>query len=171
MASNSLPAPAGAESKGDIMKTISIQFIEERRNQPHQSRWYRREIDHIDTYFILANGRKCFLQGIATGAPDYEKTELEDLKKQLLNNDAKYICYHAINEDPIRFLVWIQQKDYHFENFTEFKKTQQQDIWDFSGNLQEYSAAFAYRFWDKKLAQKVQRFFNKLHKTPQSCKA
>ena len=155
---------------------MDIQFKEEKRNQPHWSGWYSQEADHIDTYF-KNNGNWLFLRGIAECAPDYEKREIDSLKKQLIEHKAKYVCFYCHapigdgryavdfitapedDRNPLRFLAWVQEHRLTFEPFSRFQWLKHIQCWEFGGNLVEYSSAFTYRIWDRELAIKVKRAF------------
>jgi len=142
---------------------MKITFIEQRRNNPHYSGWYSHTIDHIDTYFTM-NGKRRFLRGIADCALDYEKQEMEALKKQLIANDAKYVrfyCHAPIdNPSPLDMIQWVRDNNLHWESFAKFQYIKSLKTWEFGGNTREYSAAFTFRIFDRGLAIKTKRAFS-----------
>lgn len=144
---------------------MEIKFTEKKRNSPHWSGWYNAEIDYIDTYFTIDDKTR-FLRGIAECAPDYEKRKIDTLKQQLIDNNAKFVsfyCHAPIdNCHPLNFLAWIRENQLTFEPFSAFVYISSLKVWEFRGNLREYSSAFQYRIWNKGLAIKVKQLYNKI---------
>lgn len=83
------------------------------------------------------------------------KMEVEEFKNQLCKNDGKYICFNSKHKDIWQFLKWVKDSGYSFVNFSSFC------IWhgfyEFHGNLKEYSCAFHYRIYDRKLYNNLRK--------------
>lgn len=145
---------------------MAIQFKEEKRNQPHWSGWYGTETDYIDTYF-KHNGKWLFLRGIVECAPDYKKREIENLKRQLLENDCKFLrhyCHAPIeNPSPLDMIAWVKNNNLRWEAFTKLEYLNSGSGWEFGGNCMEYSAAFSFRIFDRGLAIRVKKAFIESH--------
>ena len=159
---------------------MEIKFTEKKRNQPRWSGWHGAEIDHIDTYFSVDGGEPQFLRGVVEGATGSDMREIESLKKQLVEHAAKYVCFYchapigngrhrvdwitAPEDDrhPLKFLAWVREHNLTFEPFSRFEYLSGMKVWEFGGNLREYSSAFTYRIWDRGLAIKVKRLYNEI---------
>lgn len=105
-------------------------------NMPHE---YKSRHDHGGFYDLhLKEGRK----------------DVENYFKQLNSNGGKYIVFHCINNNGKtlqEFLDWVKDNGYTFDkDMTDF--IIDKDYVDFHGNLNEYSAAFYFRIYDKTLA-------------------
>jgi len=141
---------------------MELQFKEERRNQRHWLQWYNCESDYIDSYF-KRDGKWVFLRGIAECALDYEKEEIDCLKKQLMENNCKFVrfyCHAPIDSpSPLNMIEWVTATKLTWETFTKFSYLKSMRQWEFGGNCREYSAAFTFRIYDRGLAVRVKRAF------------
>lgn len=82
------------------------------------------------------------------------RQDVENYFSQLNANGGKYFKFYIVNHKDKtlpEFLEWIKANGYTFDkNMTDFSI--EKDYIDFSGNLNEYSAAFCFRIYDKALA-------------------
>jgi hypothetical protein len=56
--------------------------------------------------------------------------------------------------DPLSFMSWIDTQNYHYEDMSTIHKLKNRSVWNFCGNLKEYSSAFSFYIFDKHLAAK-----------------
>ena len=92
------------------------------------------------------------------------RRKVADYFHQLNENGGKYFAFYCADwgkygskhpkKDLFAFLEWIKDGGYTFvRDMTDF--TVMDDFTDFSGNLNEYSAAFWFRIYDKELAARL----------------
>ena len=94
---------------------------------------------------------------------EYELKEsrdnVADYFRQLNQNDGKYFCFYCCDwgtreRDIYKFLEWITANGYTFDNdMTHI--IEGDEFTDFNGNLNEYSAAFFFRIYNKELAADI----------------
>ncbi len=65
--------------------------------------------------------------------------------------------------DPLSFMKWIDTQNYHYEHFSSVSKLKSCNVWEYHGNLSEYSSAFSFYIFDKNLAAKCRRHIQKRH--------
>lgn len=144
---------------------MNIKFIEEKRNKPRFVHWYSGTTDYIDTYFEQ-NGQKHFLRGVAECAPDYEKEEIEPLKKRVLESNGRYCrfygglkklhvlrsCSNSAIPNPLDYAKHVKAEGWHFQEPSLYCSD---DYCDFHGNIKEFSGAFWYRIYDKQIAEQL----------------
>lgn len=86
-----------------------------------------------------------------------DRKDVENYFNQLNANGGKYFKFYIVNHKEKtlpEFLEWIKANGYTFsKEMTEFSIDK--DYIDFSGNLNEYSAAFCFRIYDKTLATQL----------------
>jgi hypothetical protein len=66
-----------------------------------------------------------------------------------------------IRHNPVSFMRWIDKQNYHYEDFSKVYKLKDRDVWEYHGNLKEYSAAFSFYIFDKNLAAQCRRHIYK----------
>jgi hypothetical protein len=67
-------------------------------------------------------------------------------------------CHGESQEhDPLTFMDWIDTQNYYYELFSSISKLKDRDVWEYHGNLREYSSAFRFFIFDKNLAAKCRR--------------
>lgn len=123
------------------LERVPVYFMNQGRrlfvcNMPNE---YKTRDSHIGLYdFELKEGRQ----------------DVENYFSQLNANGGKYFKFYTVNHKDKtlpEFLEWIKANGYTFnKNMTDFSI--EKDYIDFSGNLNEYSAAFCFRIYDKDLA-------------------
>lgn len=87
------------------------------------------------------------------------REKVADYFRQLNQNDGKYFCFYCCDwgtreRDINKFLEWITANGYTFDSErTDFMRGN--GYTDFSGNLNEYSAAFFFRIYSDELAARL----------------
>lgn len=113
--------------------------------------------------FVVNLTEKYTTRDSHSGHYDYELKEsrdkVADYFRQLNNNDGKYFAFYCCDwgtreRDIYKFLEWIKANGYTFDKkMTDF--IEGDEYTDFSGNLNEYSAAFFFRIYNKELAADI----------------
>jgi len=154
---------------------MKIEFEERMRGARKFYRFLGCVADYIDLYFTM-DGKKHFVSGITDCEPEYKiKGFFEDMKSQITMNEGKFVTfycaewyYHATQgcRNPLDFLDWVEKRKYSFESFSGIRKKKELPgtPWDFHGNLREASAAFNFRIWDEKIAERIINKLNMLRK-------
>ena len=85
--------------------------------------------------------------------------EQEAHKNHLRMTGGKYFKFHGIDDNPVDWLKRIANGKYHFTTPDNlyYCSIEEKGYLDFHGNLEEVSAAFFYRIYDKDLAEQVQK--------------
>lgn len=151
----------------------TIKFIEERRNQPHNSSWHETEVDHIDLFAIInkekrhIKGRAIAVEGsLLYGEKEEGTEELEELKQQFIKNNGKWICYYCPSGmlgskpkqySPFEFIDFVKKNNYSFNDFFEIYYVQKMNVWKFHGNLNEISYAFSFRIYNKETIDEIKK--------------
>ena len=140
-----------------------IQF--ETGEQYQRSRGYRGSA-LFTPLFMLRGKSKYFVMNIVEeisgDSPAWIKlhneqnaAKIEKAKNQLMENGGQYLTFHGLQTNPFDFLNWVKEKGYtlevHGELFYESTQKSARPFTDFHGNVLEYSAAFMYRVYDKKV--------------------
>ena len=87
------------------------------------------------------------------------RDDVAEYFRQLNQNDGKYFCFYCCDwgtreRDIYKFLEWIAANGYTFDNnMTHI--IEGDEYTDFNGNLNEYSAAFFFRIYNKELAADI----------------
>ena len=63
--------------------------------------------------------------------------------------------------DPLSFMRWIDEQNYHFEDMSTVSQRKGQQVWEYCGNLKECSSAFSFYIFDKNLAAICRRHIRK----------
>ncbi|HBY20386.1 MAG TPA: hypothetical protein DEG71_05155 [Clostridiales bacterium] len=107
-------------------------------------------------FFIQNKVKEITRDGYSKHHEERNLNEIERIKKQLLNNDGKFLKFHAREENPFKFIQWVKDNNYTFEIHGElFYECNNDSFVDFHGNVKEYSAAFHYRIYDVEMIQEL----------------
>lgn len=126
------------------------------KSEPSYSNWFNGYVTYIPIYV-----NEKFVRNICSGDKKASRREAAEQLIQLRKNNYKYFAFHG-TQNVFDMLKMVENRKLHFEDFTEIKKIEE-DLWEFHGNLQEVSAAFFYRIYDKKLIQQIIRKLIKLN--------
>lgn len=146
---------------------MQFQIVKGAPEKSH-SAWYNRIITLTPVFWVGEDGVKHYITNLpsGTGSDFDEKNEQKELDRKvaILNgNGGRFLpvylkCWHTHFpvEDVEAFLAWKRENGYTFD-----KDATDPVVWDndercynFSGNIEEYSAAFWFRIYDKDLADR-----------------
>lgn len=110
-------------------------------------------------YFVINRVAK------ATGDSFYARQandRLDKAKAMLTENDGRYCMFYGRHPDPTDMLTEIEQRGHTFTEPEELfvdchDKPYGGGFVDFNGNLNEVSAAFMYRIFDRELAEALKK--------------
>lgn len=95
---------------------------------------------------------------------DYElkksEREVAEIKEFLTRTDGKYFKFNGSFEDPFEMLQDMKNHGHTFTHPDDLfidRLNEHGRYFDFHGNRKEVSAAFHYRIYDRKMAQKLQQ--------------
>lgn len=125
-------------------------------SEPKFVNWFNGYVTYTPIY---VNGN--FFKNICSGEKTADRKETAEQLIQLRKNNYKYFAFYGM-PNVFDMLKMVENRKLHFEKFTEIKELKN-TIWDFNGNLEEVSAAFFYRIYDKKLIQQIIRKLIKLN--------
>jgi hypothetical protein len=72
-----------------------------------------------------------------------------------------YCLGRCRKHDPLSFMRWIDAQNYHYEDMSTVSKLKDRNVWEYYGNLKEYSSALSFYIFDKNLAAKCKRHIHK----------
>lgn len=131
--------------------------------------------------YAIINGKKHFvrnvrrpLEGDSVAWREYDTQkslqEAEMAKKSLRDHKGKFITFYSQKDDPFEFLDWIRINEYTLTTAGNlFLNSQNGDYTDFHGNCKEFSCAFYYRIYEKKLIDDLKCEVAKLEKGKSEC--
>lgn len=108
--------------------------------------------------FMIKDGKEFFIINRRVPQPKYKNDEIKGFIEQLKGNDGKYVTFYGFYKNPMDMLKNIVERQHSFVESTElFEKSDAKDFVDFSGNLNEVSAAFRYRIYDAEILKNIKR--------------
>lgn len=123
--------------------------------------WWRKEVLNTD-YHIKRGERIQFIKTLRsdTGSSWDDKQhrkELSDYLRQLRRNGFKYFCHHSIRKDIYEFIDFIKKNHFTIDMMWDNVIAHYDDlgIYEFHGNLVEYSAAFQYQIYDESFVEEI----------------
>jgi hypothetical protein len=72
-----------------------------------------------------------------------------------------YCHGQCLEHAPLSFINWIDTQHYHYEQFSTVYKLKDRGVWEYHGNLKEYSSAFSFYIFDKNLAATCRQHIHK----------
>lgn len=107
--------------------------------------------------YMRKDGEEYFLWGRSEGESKFRLEEIEQRKRQLMDNGGAYFKFHdnSGNNDPIGFLQWVKNNHYTLRNDCKAKLLSDNKTFDFIGNLNEVSCAFFYRIFNDEIIRRV----------------
>lgn len=114
--------------------------------------------------FMIMDGEKYFVSNLpivgGNHSPEYHRRELEGYKEQLLQTGGRYFKFYGFYGDPEELLAATEERGHTFVRpdvlfYEESDEAYGVGFTGFRGNLNEVSAAFAYRIYDKAYAAKL----------------
>lgn len=115
---------------------------------------------------ILPDGGHYQLKAI-TKLPDAEKDLEEALEAFLDSKQISFCAYGAEYHSVIKFIEDLEKSGNHLrEEYLDvtahsFKDGTQPTLWNFHGNIEEYSGAFDFTIFDAVTAKRVKAFINR----------
>lgn len=106
--------------------------------------------------YMAKDGKEYFVFN-RRGSESWWKMQDDAIKAELLANDGKYFRFNGRWADPFEMLNVMEEKGWSFEEcYKLFDDTRGIEAYgegscDFSGNLNEVSAAFHYRIYDDEM--------------------
>ena len=98
---------------------------------------------------IMRNG--IFVIGAGTAA------QLETYLQRLVATDWRYLFDYGLEADPLAWIDRVRLEAWTFTDFTRVEMPDGRGRGHFSGNINEYSAAFSFWIWDRELLQEIRR--------------
>lgn len=137
--------------------------IELVKNKPYRKffGWWRKEVQNTD-YGFICDGKWHFIHTLRhdTGNQSDDRrlrNELADYLSQLRKNGFKYFCHHSRNKDIYEFIDFIKQNQFTIDMMLNDVIGHYEDLgmYEFHGNLVEYSAAFQYPIYDESMVEEI----------------
>lgn len=108
--------------------------------------------------FMIKDGKEFFIINRRVPQPKYKDDEIQELIKQLKENNGTYITFYGDNKNPINMLKSIVERQFSFvEPIELFRKSELNDFVDFHGNFNEVAAAFRYRIYDTEILKDIKK--------------
>ena len=119
--------------------------------------------DFTHVYAVIDGERKFLLNLVKPITGDYKKyeykkslTEVFKAKVNLLKHDGKYCVLSGQFDDPFELLAFVEENGYTLEVVRSFFiESPESSYMDFHGNCSEYSCAFHYRIYDKRMLEEI----------------
>lgn len=114
--------------------------------------------------YVLPDTKGHYQLKAITKLPDAEKDLEEDLKEFLQSSQISFCAYGWSNHSVILFIKDLEKNGNHLREeylgVTEhsFKDGTQPTLWNFHGNIEEYSGAFDFTIFDAATAKRVKAF-------------
>lgn len=142
---------------------LTIMNIEIVKGKPYRQffAWWGKEVLNTNYYF-KRNEDLHFIHTLRydTGRDFDDKRkrrEMADYLWQLRRNGFRYFCHHAIRKDIYEFIDFIKKNRFTIAQMWDNVITYYDDLgmYEFHGNLVEYSAAFQYQIYDESLVNEI----------------
>ncbi len=124
--------------------------------------WWGKEVLNTNYYF-KCNGDLHFIHTLRhdTGwvlDDKRKRRELADYLRQLRKNSFRYLCHHSIRNDIYEFIDFIKKNHFTIAQMWKDVIAYYDDLgmYEFHGNLVEYSAAFQYQIYDEAMVKEIQ---------------
>lgn len=125
------------------------------------SAWWSREILCTE-YSFKREGNLHFIHTLRhdTGRKFDDKRQRSEMAGylwQLRKNNFRYLCLHARSKDIYEFIDFIKKNGYTIDQMWKDVIFHYEDLgmYEFHGNLVEYSAAFQYQIYDKAMVEEI----------------
>ena len=123
-----------------------------------------RQVERIPGYSDVVND--IIRNGVfVIGARD--DRQLEAYLARLQATDWRYLFDYGMEADPLQWIQRVREDGWSFTDFTRIEMPDQNGRGRFSGNVQEYSAAFCWWIWDVDLLQEIRRLVPEVVVQPQ----
>ena len=141
-----------------------ITFIEK---EPFNSSVIPGRTHRLISVFMVKDGVECFVKNRRADITDdgslwaeQQNADIKLAKSMLLSNSGIFYKLHGAYENPFEMVRWIKANNFTFGNPKELfymcdEKGYGAGFTDFSGNLNEYSAAFKYRIYDEEMVRQL----------------
>lgn len=123
--------------------------------------WWGKEVLNTE-YWFKRDGKLHFINTLRhdTGRKhdDFRlRSEMAGFIRQLRKNKFKYLCYHARTNDIYEFINFIKSNGYSLAIIGKdaISYSEEHGMYQFSGNLAEYSAAFQYSIYDESMVNEI----------------
>lgn len=143
-----------------ISLCMKIELI---KDKPYRrfSGWWSKEV--LDTrYWFKRDGKLHFIHTLRqdTGSKFDDsrmRKEMAGFLRQLRKNKFRYLCHHARTNDIYEFINFIKSNGYSLAMIGKdaISYSEEHGMYQFSGNLAEYSAAFQYSIYDEAMVDEI----------------
>ena len=142
-----------------------IKIIEK---EPYKSydNWNNRECLMYPT-MMIKDGKEHFIFNRREPGAEYQEQENQKRIEKLIQTDGKYTVFYGAFENPFEMLKEIiNKKDLIITNSQDIfdKRMTNEESIDFHGNRENYSSAFMYRIYDKKLENDLREIVEYINK-------
>lgn len=133
------------------------------KNYEEFSGWHGTTVTYTDYGFKKDNKKFWFGRRTSNKDKYYDYNDIIIILNTLKKSGFKFACNYcgkgmlgSSNRflNPIDFIKWIKENDYHFESFSSIDILQK-GYWRFHGNLKEYSCSFWFDIFDMELFIKI----------------
>lgn len=133
------------------------------RDYEQFSGWHNLDVNYTEYGFKKGNNKYWFGRMTSNKSKSWDYDDIIIILNTLKKSGFKFACNYcgkgmlgSPNKflNPIDFIKWVTENNYQFEDFTSIE-TIKKGYWRFSGNLKEYSCAFWFDIFDKKLVTEI----------------
>lgn len=142
-----------------------IKIIEKEPYKNYDS-WNEREC-LMYPVFMIKDGKEYFVLNRREPISDYDNEENKKRIEKLKQTGGKYTIFYGAFENPFEMLKEIiNKKDLIITNSQDIfdRRMTNEEAIDFHGNRENYSSAFMYRIYDKKLEKDLREIVEYINK-------
>lgn len=123
--------------------------------------WWGKEVLNTE-YWFKRDGKLHFIHTLRqdTGSKFDDsrmRKEMAGFLRQLRKNKFRYLCHHARTNNIYEFINFIKSNGYSLAMIGKdaISYSEEHGMYQFSGNLAEYSAAFQYSIYDEAMVDEI----------------